>query len=263
MLNFGSRAFASTVVGVGTPPLLRPRQLTLEISTLGDGRLLPPELRSCPLQPRRRSTPPVAGISGIAARPRSLWLAKPCRRDRRGRTNRLAGNVGGVAPRKPMQIEDILALLSAAPQRIAAAVEGLSPTQLQDRASSDEWSVNEILAHLRACADVRGGAALTILAEEHPTLRATDPRTYMETTDYLVLDFRTSVGAFGRQREELLKVLGALSRNGWERSATVIGAGKPLKRNVLFYAQWVAEHERPHLKQIARTAAEIRDSATH
>jgi hypothetical protein len=159
-----------------------------------------------------------------------------------------------------MQIEDILALLSAAPKRIAAAVEGLSPTQLQDRASHDEWSVNEILAHLRACADVRGGAALTILAEEHPTLRATDPRTYMEMTDYHLLDFRQSFAAFIRQRKELLKVLGALSRNGWDRSATVVGAGKPLERNVLFYAQWVAEHERPHIKQIQRTAAAVRTS---
>jgi len=162
-----------------------------------------------------------------------------------------------------MRIEDVLALLTGAPERIAVAVEGLSPTQLQDRASSDEWSVNEILAHLRACADVRGGAALTILAEEHPTLRATDPRTYMETTDYLLVDFRRSFAAFIKQREELLKVLGALSRKGWERSATVVGAGKPLKRNILFYAQWVAEHERPHLKQVARTAAAVRASPAH
>jgi len=40
----------------------------------------------------------------------------------------------------------------------------------------------------------------------------------------------------------------------------VVGAGKPLERNVLFYAQWVAEHERPHLKQIQRTAAAVRTS---
>lgn len=28
------------------------------------------------------------------------------------------------------------------------------------------------------------------------------------------------------------------------------GAGKPLVRTVLSYAQWLARHERPHVKQI-------------
>jgi hypothetical protein len=34
--------------------------------------------------------------------------------------------------------------------------------------------------------------------------------------------------------------------------ATVTGAGRTLERTVLFYAQWLASHERPHVKQIER-----------
>jgi hypothetical protein len=32
--------------------------------------------------------------------------------------------------------------------------------------------------------------------------------------------------------------------------ATVTGAGKPRERTVYTYAQWLANHERPHIKQI-------------
>jgi hypothetical protein len=40
----------------------------------------------------------------------------------------------------------------------------------------------------------------------------------------------------------------------WSRAAKVTGAGKPLVRTVHFYAQWLAIHERPHIKQIERIA---------
>jgi hypothetical protein len=38
----------------------------------------------------------------------------------------------------------------------------------------------------------------------------------------------------------------------------VTGAGKPLERTVLFYAQWLARHERPHVKQIERIVNPLR-----
>jgi len=38
----------------------------------------------------------------------------------------------------------------------------------------------------------------------------------------------------------------------WSRTATVTGAGKPRERTVYTYAQWLANHERTHIKQIER-----------
>jgi hypothetical protein len=64
--------------------------------------------------------------------------------------------------------------------------------------------------------------------------------------------------AFTRQRADLLAVLEPLPPEGWARAATVTGAGKVLERTVFFYAQWLARHERPHVKQIARIASTIR-----
>ncbi len=91
-----------------------------------------------------------------------------------------------------------------------------------------------------------------MLAEDHPTLRAVNPTTWIKRTDYPELEFPPSLHAFVTQRADLLAVLEPLPPAGWARAATVTGAGRVLQRTVLSYAAWLARHERPHLKQIAR-----------
>jgi hypothetical protein len=142
-------------------------------------------------------------------------------------------------------------MLREAPQRIAALTADLTPAQLRTKPGLDEWSANDVLAHLRSCADVWGGCIARIIAEDRPTMRAIDPRTWIKETDYLDLEFRPSLQAFTRQRAELLAVLEPLSPEVWSRSVTMTGAGKPLERTVQSFAQRMARHERPHLKQIA------------
>lgn len=148
--------------------------------------------------------------------------------------------------------EQILALLAAAPARIAGLAVGLAPAQLRTAPTSDAWSANDVLAHLRACADVWGAGIEAILAEDRPTLRAINPTTWIKQTDYRDLDFEPSLRAFSRQRVDLLAILHPLPPAGWARAATVTGAGKALERTVLTYAQRLARHERQHLKQIER-----------
>ena len=91
-----------------------------------------------------------------------------------------------------------------------------------------------------------------MLAEDTPTLRAVNPRTWIEQTNYRELDFRPSLRAFSTQRADLLAMLKPLPAEGWSRSAIVTGAGKPLTLTVLSYTQRLARHERPHVKQIER-----------
>ena len=151
-----------------------------------------------------------------------------------------------------LPIEQVLALLAATPARLAALTAGVAPAQLRIAPTPGEWSANAVLAHLRACADVWGNCILAMLAENRPSLRAVNPRTWIKQTDYLAQEFRPSLDAFAAQRAELLAVLEPLPPKGWSRAARVTGAGKVLERTVLFYAQWLAGHERPHIKQIER-----------
>ena len=155
-------------------------------------------------------------------------------------------------PGRSLTTEQVLTLLAATPQRIAALTADLAPAQLHTRPNPDGWSANDVLAHLRACADVWGNCIVTMIVQDRPTLRAVNPRTWIKKTDYLQLEFRPSLRSFATQRADLLALLEPLPPEGWSRAATVTGAGKILERTVLLYAQWLARHERQHVKQVER-----------
>lgn len=155
-------------------------------------------------------------------------------------------------------LAETLDLLAQAPKHMARLTGDLTPVQLRTAPSDGEWSIVDVLAHLRACADVWGACIATMLAEDHPTIRAIDPRTWIEQTDYRELAFAPSFAAYSAQRADLLAVLERLSPDAWSRAATVTGAGKPLERTVLAYARRLAKHERRHLGQIARIATVTR-----
>jgi hypothetical protein len=159
---------------------------------------------------------------------------------------------------KPIPVEQILEMLAKAPGDIAAAAEGAPPELLCTSPGPGEWSARDVLAHMRSCADVWGGCIRQILQEERPVIRAVDPRTWARSTNYLELDFETSLREYTAQRRELLDLLRSLPPDAWQREADVVGAGKPLVRTVHFYAQWLAKHERPHLKQIRRVIKTLR-----
>ncbi len=161
-------------------------------------------------------------------------------------------------PSKPLTSEYVLTLLAESPRGIATLTAGLSPAQLRTAPSPGEWSANDVLAHLRSCADVWGGCIAAILADDRPVIRAINPRTWIKKMDYPELEFQPSLGSFTTQRADLLAILEPLPHESWSCSATVTGAGKPLERTVLFYAGWLAHHERPHIKQIARIAKAMR-----
>ena len=160
-------------------------------------------------------------------------------------------------PRKLPPVEKILSLLSETPAIITELTDGLTPTQLHTPPNSDEWSANDVLAHLRACADVWGNCIATVLSQDTPTFRAVNPRTYMRDTDYPEQAFRPSFQGFIKQREALLAVLEPLAPEDWLRTAKVTGAGKPLERSVHLYAEFIAVHERSHRKQFKRISTTL------
>jgi hypothetical protein len=155
-------------------------------------------------------------------------------------------------PKSSLTSEQVLSMLAEAPPRIAGLTAGLTPAQLLAGPNQGEWSANEVLAHMRACADMWGNCIEEMIAQDRPILRAVNPRSWIKKTDYLEQEFQPSFQAYATQRATLLAVLEPLPAEGWSRAATVTGTGKVLERTVLSYARWLACHERPHLKQIQR-----------
>jgi DinB superfamily len=161
--------------------------------------------------------------------------------------------------RQLMAIEQILSILRDTPDRLSDVTGGLTEAQLRASPEPGEWSVTEILAHLRSCADVWGNAVETIVTTEHPTIRAVNPVTWIKSTDYSELKFASSLQAFTKQRDRLLVLLGQLPNQDWSRSATVLGGGRPLELTAHRYLDRLARHERTHWRQVAKTVRALLD----
>ena len=155
---------------------------------------------------------------------------------------------------KYLSIDKILTILKETSPRLVNLTAKLDPALLHTAPNVGEWSVNEVLAHLRACDYVWGVYyIMTILAQDNPTIKAMNPRTWIKNTDYLEQEFQQALYAFTKQRESLLATLEPLPPKEWARTNTLIGAGKPLQQTLLSHADGLARHERVHLKQIERT----------
>jgi hypothetical protein len=159
---------------------------------------------------------------------------------------------------RDLTVEEIMAILPETPRRIAALTEGLTPAQVRAGPEPDAWSVNDVLAHLRACHDVLGGNVLRILAEDRPAWKGMNPRAWLKKTDYREWEFAPAFEVFTTQRAELLAVLDPLPADSWERTATVSGMiGETYERTARYYADWMAGHERAHWKHIAKIVAAL------
>jgi hypothetical protein len=156
------------------------------------------------------------------------------------------------------EIEQVLTLLAATPRRIASTTGGLDRAHLHSQPDPDSWSANEIVAHLRANADVWGKSILRMIAEDHPTIRYVSPRGWMTKSGYTGQEFSASFQAFTDQRDELLHTLRNLAIEGWSRGATFTGTTRGREQTVLSYAQRIVEHEAQHLPQLEDTINAVR-----
>lgn len=159
----------------------------------------------------------------------------------------------------PLSPESILDLLAQGPQRIVDATRDISDELLFQRPEPGEWSIVELLTHLRASADVRGDRRIgRMLDEDEPTIRTLSPRHRSVTEGYLELSFSASLSAYAAQRERLLQRLRSLDPDDWQRGATLTGLGDRRHETVQSEADSLANHEASHIPQIERCAALLR-----
>ena len=163
-------------------------------------------------------------------------------------------------PGQGLTVDEVMAILPETPRRIAALTDGLTPTKLRASPEPDAWWLNDLLAHLRACHDVLGGSILRIVSEDTPMWKRESPRSWIRETDYPDWEFAPAFAAFKEQRASLLKVLERLPPDGWDRFAMVTDRdGEIEPRTVLYYGDWLAEHERQHWEHLEGIVAALRE----
>jgi hypothetical protein len=117
---------------------------------------------------------------------------------------------------------------------------------LHEKPDKNEWSANDILAHLRSCADVWGGQIDKMIEKDKQKLPYAHPRQWIKKTNYRELPFHDSFQAFKLQRKKLLKVLKELSFEAWSRAATIKGR----EHTIFTQVRRMALHEDVHCQQI-------------
>jgi hypothetical protein len=146
----------------------------------------------------------------------------------------------------PAEIETFIQILSETPLRISQAANGLDELHLQFKPNKKSWSINDILAHLRSCADLWTHSIYAMLAEKEPVFSHINERKWATVTRYTELPFAASFQVFSSQRENLLRVLKTLPFESWERSAIIFER----RHTVFTQTRRMAKHEHEHCEQI-------------
>jgi hypothetical protein len=136
--------------------------------------------------------------------------------------------------------------ISETPQQITLLVKGYEENHLQLRADTKSWSANDILAHLRSCADLWTHSIYAMLAENEPVFSDINERKWARVTRYAELPFHQSFQAYSLQRVSLVSVLKGLPLELWERSAVIFKR----RHTVFTQARRLAKHETEHLEQM-------------
>ena len=144
------------------------------------------------------------------------------------------------------EIEKFILVLSKTPHRINQTVKDLDEDRLQFRADASAWSANDILAHLRSCADMWTHSIYAMLAEKEPVFPDINERKWAKVTRYVELPFYDSLQAFSSQRENLVRVLKDLPFESWERPAII----NQRKHTIFTQVRRMAKHETEHCEQI-------------
>jgi hypothetical protein len=168
-----------------------------------------------------------------------------------------------------LSVNDRLSRLERTPAELEKAIAGKGTAELARRPDARNWSVTEIVCHLRDVEELFQGRFHMILAVDEPqilTFSATpgnlspwriggqighplDPDRWAEERQYLRNDAREALAALRRRRTEVLTLLRSLSPAEWQRG------GIHLSRGRLPLADWAASlagHDDNHLDQLHR-----------
>jgi hypothetical protein len=160
-----------------------------------------------------------------------------------------------------LAVEEILTILRTTPGRLDEMSAGLSAAECAAPPAPGEWSLADVLAHLRACQDVLGANIRRIVTEDGPAWRRVSPRTWQRSSGYHEQAFEPALVAFLTGRAELLTFLEPLPPAAWERTATVtMSTGIRVDQSARFFGDWLAGHEHRHVQGLPAIIEAVRIS---
>jgi FMN phosphatase YigB (HAD superfamily) len=144
--------------------------------------------------------------------------------------------------------EALLAILIATPAALNTWLTNLSDWPWTSKPFIEEWSLTEILCHLRDVeAEVNKPRIDAVLKEENPFIQGENTDRWAEERDYRHQDGRQALADFNTFRLQNLSQLDSLVQEDWHRPArhTIFGP-----TDLLEIVNIIAGHDRLHLQQI-------------
>ncbi len=150
----------------------------------------------------------------------------------------------------------LLAWLRAAPAAIAALTQPQDLTTWGQRPAAEEWSLTEILAHLRDVdLEVNLPRFQKLAAESNPFLPGIDTDSWAEQRGYCQQNGPECLRQFLQARLQLIHHLTSLPVEAWQQTARHAIFGPTTLQELVHF---IATHDRSHLQQIFDTLRQIR-----
>lgn len=129
---------------------------------------------------------------------------------------------------------------------------GSAPAEfLEDRPAPGEWSVSEILAHVRNVAMLAYGMRIRrLFVETEPQFPDYDEEKHLRSADWRPLPVEENLDMILAEHYQLAALLSTLPDEAWSRAGYHPEAGA---LTIEFLAQRLVEHATEHQDQIAET----------
>jgi hypothetical protein len=145
----------------------------------------------------------------------------------------------------------ILAVLRSTPAGLAGLVRDVPVDQWSRCPECDEWSLNEIICHLRDVElEVNIPRVRTLLEETNPFIAGQLTDNWVLEREYDRQNGREALKVLTDARKQLVTLLAGLSPEDWKRVARHSVFGPTDLQELVGF---IAGHDRSHIQQVAKT----------
>jgi uncharacterized damage-inducible protein DinB len=142
---------------------------------------------------------------------------------------------------------EIIEALRLLPERLRQEVAGLSDAQLRFRPGDGQWSLKEVIGHLRDFAEIDHDRLVRMITQERPVLPGYDQEELAREHNHQEADLQAVLDELASIRQRTVHVLTELVDANWART------GRHVERGTFSIRQHVdhlVEHEALHLEQV-------------
>jgi len=157
-----------------------------------------------------------------------------------------------TTPPTEEQRQQMIAEIEQTPARLRAAVQGLSPKQLDTPYRDGGWTVRQVVHHVPEShmnAYMRFKLALT---EDEPTIKPYDQDRWAELPDVKSTPIEVSLSLLDSLHDRWVHTLRAMQREEWKRTFRHPELGiVPLEKNLALYS-WHGRHHVAHITELRK-----------